>query len=282
MQPLTRAPLRRVIPWRLATALMACVLSACQAPDQALRDLAGHQGYQLRPLAAGPFVLMLGVPEHSPHSSRLRLYIEGDGRAWATPTQPSLDPTPHTLLIAAVAMGDPAPGIYLARPCQFIRSRGCEVALWTDRRFASEVVDSLDHAISTLKSRYGNRDFELVGYSGGAALALLLAARRDDVAQVQTVAGNLSPRRWAQELHLAPLDGSLEPLDYAERLARIPQRHWLAADDRVVPPALAVAYREALGPNACVELRTIAGAGHDHGWVEAWVQGRDTPIDCNR
>ena len=261
--------------------LSGITLSGCQSPTQALQALASVHGYRLETIPSRPFPLMLAAPQRVPPASRLRFYIEGDGYAWATSTQPSLDPSPRHLMLASLALADPAPAFYLARPCQFAMPAGCERALWTDRRFAPEVLASLDRALSALKARYGNRDFELVGYSGGAALALLLAATRDDVAQVQTLAGNLSPREWTQAMDLAPLTGSLEPLDYRQRLAHIPQRHWIAAADRIVPPRLAEQYRRTLGQDACVELRVVANATHADGLGAAWAAGRDLPIQCS-
>ena len=263
-------------------ALLSLLLCACQAPSEALEQLASDHGHRVEVLDADPFSLMLAVPRQAPNTSRLRLYIEGDGHAWATPTQPSLDPSPKNLLLAGLAVSDPAPAVYLARPCQFVDSPTCSVALWTDHRFAPSVLASLSRALDILKTRYGNRDFELVGYSGGAALALLLAAQRTDVAQVQTLAGNLSPRLWVHAMQLAPLTGSLDPLDYTARLAHVPQRHWVAADDRVVPAALAEKWRHALGPDACVELRIIPHARHDAGLEQSWRQGRNQSIDCRK
>ncbi|CAI8724904.1 hypothetical protein EMIT048CA2_120030 [Pseudomonas chlororaphis] len=140
---------------------------------------------------------------------------------------------------------------------------------------------SLDQALDRLKQRYGNQDFELIGYSGGAALALLLAARRDDIAQVQTLAGNLNPRLWVNALGLSPLHGSLEPLDQAPKLARVAQRHLLGQADRSVPASLYPTYRQALGTKAvCVQSVSLPGVTHDQGWLEAWQYWRDQPLSC--
>ena len=120
----------------------------------------------------------------------------------------------------------------------------------------------------------------LVGYSGGGALALLLAGRREDVWQVQTLAGNLSPAEWARMLELTPLEGSLEPLQYRERLARIPQRHLLGAEDRQVPADVAAFYARQLGEARCLELVSLPGVTHERGWQQAWPSWRQRSLAC--
>ena len=259
---------------------LCMLLSGCQTPVQALQQLAASHAHRVETLPSQPFPLVASTPLTKPATSRLRVYLEGDGHAWATSTQPSLDPSPRNLLLARLAFEDPTPSVYLARPCQFQAAPGCQSALWTDRRFSEAVLDSLGLALDQLKSRYGNRDFELVGYSGGGALALLLAARRDDIAQVQTLAGNLSPRQWVALKRLSPLHGSLEPLDYRERLSRLPQRHFVGSADTVVPPALLDSYRQGLSHNHCVQTVQVKRASHTDGWDQAWQQWRDQPLSC--
>ncbi|WP_339526787.1 alpha/beta hydrolase [Pseudomonas sp. EA_35y_Pfl2_R111] len=265
---------------RSALLLLAILLSACQTPLSQLQELAVAHERQVENLPGSPFPLVLATPRHAVPGQRLRVYLEGDGHAWATSSQPSLDPSPRQLLLAELAFTDPTPNLYLARPCQFISAPTCTTALWTNRRYAEEIVHSLDQALDQLKARYDNRDFELVGYSGGATLALLLALRRDDIAQVQTLAGNLSPRRWTATLTLTPLDGSLEPLDQRERLARIPQRHLLGDADRVIPRVLLDDYRRALGQADCLETAILPGVGHAEGWPQAWAAWREQPLSC--
>lgn len=259
---------------------IGALLGGCQSPQQALHALASQQGARLETLQTEPFALMLGAPAGALQAAQLRVYLEGDGRAWATASQPSLDPSPRNLLVAGLAFSDPAPSVYLARPCQFVMVDGCNTKLWTDRRFSEEVVRSLDAALDRIKARYGNQTFELVGYSGGGALALLLAARRADVVQVQTLAGNLSPRQWVALQNLSPLTGSLEPLDARNRLATIPQRHLAGQEDRIVPPALLAHYRSALGSATCLESAVLPGVSHAEGWAETWSLWRERPLHC--
>jgi len=264
----------------LLGALLVLALGGCQSSQQRLGELASEHGQQLQPLDSKPFPLLLGAPARVSGAALIRVYLEGDGHAWATPSQPSLDPSPRDLLVARLAFSDPTPSLYLARPCQFIRAPGCTTRLWTNQRFGDEVLKSLDQALDLIKARYGNHDFELVGYSGGAALALLLAAQRDDIARVQTLAGNLSPRYWVQLQHLSPLDGSLDPLDYRRRLAQIPQRHLTGAADKVVPAAVADHYLNGLGAAPCVEIVSLAAVTHHTGWENAWAQWRQSPLEC--
>lgn len=275
------SPLKRVgVCLQGAVLLLSAALSGCQSPHQALQTLASSHGQRLEVLPTHPFPLaMVAAVEHH-NLSRIRIYLEGDGRAWATATQPSTDPSPRQLMMAQLALNDPTPAIYLGRPCQFVSVPACTPQMWTNRRFSEEVVVSLDQALDLLKRRFHNQDFELVGYSGGAALVLLLASRRDDIAQIQTLAGNLSPTEWVRIHQLAPLRGSLEPLHYRQRLALIPQRHLFGSDDRVIPVAIADFYRRHLGPATCLETIVIPGVTHETGWSQVWQSWRDKPVNC--
>lgn len=269
------------LPSRAALLLCGGLLAGCQAPLGQLQQLAGEHGRQVDSLTIAPFVLTYSAPTTWP-GQRLRVYLEGDGHAWATRSQPSLDPSPRHLLVAALAFADPQPSLYLARPCQYRQTTACHTALWTNRRYADEVVNSLDRALNQFKTRYGNLEFELIGYSGGATLALLLAARRSDVTQVQTLAGNLSPRRWVELKKLSPLEGSLEPLEQRERLRLTPQRHLLGDADQVIPVELLKHYRQALEPAACLESALLPGVEHAAGWAEVWASWQARPLSCRR
>lgn len=266
----------RVLPALLLSALLA----SCQSPREALQQLADAHVRQLEILPGQPFPLVMLAPQDTTKASRLRVYLEGDGHAWATATQPSLDPSPRNLLVARLAVDDPTPNAYLARPCQFVMAPACEPSLWTNQRFSQDVVTSLSRALDQLKQRYGNREFELVGYSGGAALALLLAAQRDDVSLVQTLAGNLSPRLWAEMKGLSPLDGSLDPLDYRDRLASIPQRHLVGETDDMVPAVLTTTYLVRLHPYVCSQTAISPATNHQQGWDTAWKRWQDLSLNC--
>ncbi|HGK5067746.1 TPA: alpha/beta hydrolase [Pseudomonas aeruginosa] len=259
-----------------AGALLA--ISGC-ASNVNLKEISSGSSLHPEVLPSPTYNIQALVPAGTRYRT-LRVYIEGDGHAWATRTQPSTDPTPHTSLMAQFAADDPAPAAYLARPCQFVVTGACKPALWTSERFGRASIDAMNSALNNLKSRYRTESFELVGYSGGAAIALILAAERDDVGQVQTIAGNVDPVTWTKLKNITPLLGSLSPLEYSARLAGIPQRHLIGQSDEVVPAEVVRAYSLQVQAK-CLSTVVVPGASHDRGYADAWRAVRDLPFNCD-
>ncbi|MCG8532932.1 MAG: hypothetical protein MI749_20075 [Desulfovibrionales bacterium] len=213
---------------------------------------------------------------------QLVVYIEGDGRAWVTRTRPSFDPTPKPPLAFALAAQDPSPNVlYLARPCQYTQenlcNRNCVTAFWTSARMGEHVIAAIDAAIDTAKKQTGATAIDLVGYSGGGGVALLVASRRDDVVRIRTVAGNLNTDLWVALHGISPLKDSLNPVSVAPLLTTIPQMHYIGSDDRIIPQEIALSYKMA-APSSLVRLKVVSQTTHYSGWVHAWkelVQGRE-------
>lgn len=205
----------------------------------------------------------------------MTLYLEGDGFAWVNSNQTSHDPTPLDPLALRLALAQPSgAAAYLARPCQYLGSDqpSCRQRYWTDARFAEDVVASLDQTADQLKQRVGAQRLVLVGDSGGGALALLLAARRGDVAGVITVAGNLDHAAWTQHHRVQPLQGSLNPAALRPRLAELPQVHLVGAPDRVMPAALAQEFVAGYSRSNQASVRVLEGYDHRCCWAENWAQ----------
>lgn len=263
----------------IAALIIASLVPGCSSAVR-LEDLSDDAGHSVLSVPSSPFPLQALVPEQRKQLKLpiLRVYIEGDGHAWATSSQPSLDPTPHNPMVALLAIGDATPAVYLARPCQYIQNDGCDVQVWTDGRFAPGVIQSMSEALDMLKNTYQSHSLELIGYSGGGAIALLLAAQRDDVSKIQTMAGNIDPEAWVVLHGLSTLKGSLDPLADVEKLKDIEQRHLVGRSDTVVPPSLARGYARKL-QGRCVEVVEV-DAAHDTGWQAVWVQARSTAIQC--
>ncbi|EPP9372846.1 alpha/beta fold hydrolase [Pseudomonas aeruginosa] len=253
-------------------------VTGCMNHTQLLYSDAAQQGRLPLVIDTGTFLIQTVIPGNTVSDS-LRVYLEGDGKAWATRTQPSTDPTPTTPLVSKLAANDPAPSAYIARPCQYVMNNHCSYKIWTDRRFSAEAVESISTALDKIKLKMGASNVELVGYSGGGAIALLLAARRSDVTSVQTLAGNLTPAGWVRLHQLSPISEALEPVDYRDRLRHIPQRHLVGTLDPVIPASLAQAFTSSMPDAKCLELREVK-ATHEQGWEAAWAIYRDRPISC--
>ena len=210
------------------------------------------------------------------------VYIEGDGSAWDSHSRLSADPTPHDTLVIDLAAKDPSPNVvYLARPGQYVCAGAsrCDSAYWSSRRFSEEVVAAMDSAIDTLKRASNATGLSLVGYSGGGAIAVLVAARRDDVTALRTIAGNLDHEAVNAFNEVSPLKGSLNPIDVAPALARIPQRHFAGSDDDVVPPFVARSFVREMGDANDERVTVVRGATHTKGWRERWEELLALPLN---
>jgi pimeloyl-ACP methyl ester carboxylesterase len=126
-------------------------------------------------------------------------------------------------------------------------------------------------AVDEAKRRAGAERVALFGYSGGGAIAALLAARRGDVTRLVTVAGTLDHARWTHDGGVSPLAASLNPADEAARLQSVPQVHFVGMDDRVVPPAVVNSYLARMTDRSRAELVRVAGFGHECCWERDWA-----------
>lgn len=268
----------------LAIPLLAPVLAGCATLDRDANadSIAAPAGMKRMVIKTDPFVLTTFARIRDPRQP-VTIYIEGDGLAWLSRTEVSLDPTPREALGLQLAALDPSPNVvYLARPCQFtVRSKNptCGVPYWTGKRFAPETVASMNQAIDQVSARAPGQKINLVGYSGGGAMAVLVAARRQDVASIRTVAGNLDHAEVNRIAKVSPLSGSLNAIDVARQVEKVPQIHYSGAADTVVPPAIAERFRMA-AQSPCVAVRAVPGASHETGWREYWGRVVNTPPVC--
>jgi fermentation-respiration switch protein FrsA (DUF1100 family) len=62
---------------------------------------------------------------------------------------------------------------------------------------------------------------------------------------------------------------SQNPIDFAARVATIPQIHFSGADDTVVPPVVAQRFAGATG-GRCARAVTVPGLAHASDWSSRW------------
>lgn len=204
----------------------------------------------------------------------LAVYLEGDGQAYRDRSRPSDDPTPADPVGLRLAARDPGGKVlYLARPGQYLASEvlaGLDPALWTTQRYAPRTVACLSAALDAAKAVYGADGLRLIGYSGGGALAVLLAAERTDVVELVTVAANLDLAAWAGLHGLSLPPQWHNPADVAPAVAHLPQTHISGSNDANTPPWLCRRFLSRLGDASRARCLVLDGADHHHGLAEAW------------
>ncbi len=278
----------RLRAWVIAAGMVWLTASTVAAsgldPQSAADTVAAAGGFERRDVKAGDFTLRCYVKIRRP-GAPLTVYIEGDGFAWAGKNRRSADPSPLHPLVLRLAALDPADNVvYVARPGQYVRGAEGRVdpAYWTGRRFSEEVVRSLNAAIDGLKTEARSNRLDLIGYSGGGALAVLAADRRPDVRTLRTVAGNLDPAEVNRHHGVTALEAGPDPMEAAARVSAIPQRHFTGGSDAVIPPGIAERYKVAAGAGdaPCVQITRVDEASHGAGWIERWPELLELPVDC--
>lgn len=243
--------------------------------------IAAATGFQKSAIRTSTFALTAYGRVKKP-GDPIHIYMEGDGAAWLSRTRLSDDPTPKTPLVLELAALDPASNVaYLARPGQYAADGvpDCDAAYWSDKRFSNEVVEAINQAVDALRDRAGSRETHLIGYSGGAAVAVLVAARRSDVASLRSVAGNLDPEAVNRYHHVSAMKDFLNPMDAAEKLRDLPQRHFVGSRDAVVPSGIARSFLKRSGRRDFGGITVVEGATHTRGWRERWKELLAIPLN---
>jgi pimeloyl-ACP methyl ester carboxylesterase len=238
------------------------------------QNLARQRQWVSRVVATPTFDLFTFGPRAFVASEPLVVYVEGDGYAFISPTQLSDDPTPRDPVGLELAVADPRPNVvYVARPCQYVTGphlRNCHPAYWSTARFAEPVVAAVESVVARYVADSGATRVAYVGYSGGGAVAALVAARRSDSAALVTVAGVLDHATWTSLDGMTPLGYSLNPADFADRLAGLPQVHFVGGDDDVVPEVVARAFAARFPADRKPGVVVLPGYDHVCCWSAHW------------
>ena len=183
-----------------------------------------------------------------------------------------MTPRLQTQMGFRLALVDPRPSsvLYLARPCQYVADCCCKPLDWTANRFSQQIINAYHQVLDLVKNKWGAQNFRLHAYSGGATIALLLAAQRQDITQVITFAPLLDHRQWTKYHHYSPLAGSLNPVDYAYRLTSISQQHYIGLDDLEIPLLVSSRYFKEIPESARVCVIKVPFFHHYSDWPGLW------------
>lgn len=274
----------------LAMACTSALLTGCYSDMTVMREDAAKR------TAAPVFMIPRDIPTENfvlqsyervhQKNQPATLYIEGDGTYTVSKMAIGDNPTPTDPVALRLAAQDGGANvIWVARPCQYNKGwkedkKSCPVEYSTSKRFAPEVIDSYNQVLDNIKAYYNVTTFDLVGYDGGAAIAVILGSQRADISSIRTVAGNLDPSTVANLGKQPYEEGSLKPTDFAAGIANIPQRHFIGKLDTTTPPAVYNSFAQAVGQGQCLNVSLVDNADHQSGWVEQWKVLKTIPIDC--
>lgn len=253
----------------LLTTAVVFALLGCATSTYRGEDTRSGQAFASRFVIVHGFRLRVDEHRIDDRRERLHVYLEGDGRPWASRTRISADPTPGRSLALDLMAQDPNWSLHLGRPCYFgeAESAGCSPWMWTFGRYSETVVAAMTVALQDIIAVRQVREVTLIGYSGGGVIAWLLAERVPEVTRLITIAANLDVDAWTAHHQYTPLHGSLNPSERAPLPERV--RHWylVGRHDLEVPPAL-IDERT----NPAVRNATVLRFDGDHRccWVPAW------------
>jgi pimeloyl-ACP methyl ester carboxylesterase len=274
----SRAPLTPEF-WLVRAFIIICALAStfgCASPAQRI-DAEAERAGLTREIARGTAFRHVVYTRGSESSDATwTIYLEGDGLPWLDGRTPASDPTTRDPLALHLMLQSSGPAMYVTRPCYHeLLDAGCSWRAWTLERYSPAIVDSMVQAIAQRLHDANAERVRVVGYSGGGALAVLIAERLPNVVAVVTIAANLDIDAWSRHHGYLPLEGSMNP---ARSTLAHPwsETHVHGRDDIVVPLATTRAYFERY-PAA----RQITLDSYDHVccWVRDWaaVQGLIAP-----
>lgn len=228
---------------------IGCVLSACALfpPHPA------H--FEAKQIQTHHFSIAVWEKEGIKKGEPLRIYFEGDG----TPN-PS-----HKVALYFAEKDRSSNVIYVARPCQWTNERICreKPEIYGEARFHYEIMAEMQELTAYLMRKYQAPSVELVGYDGGAVIALNMATKVP-TKRVITIAGITDVVAYNNYHNLPQLDeeDTANPADNLATLAEIPQIHYVGKEDEVTPRRLVERFVARLRNPRSAVVKVVPGTGH--------------------
>lgn len=224
--------------------------------------------FRFQTVTTPPYVIASWYKIEAPGEA-VRIYIEGDGNAFDKENKPTDNPTPTTNFLRHLAAADPNPNVvYLGRPCQYMKTSTCSIEDWTIGRFSPQIINSMDQSVHILMKKAQTKKVILIGYSGGAQIAGLIAVRHPtEIKKIITIAGVLDQKEWTTYHNDTSLTRSLNLKDYKETFNKIPQFHYVGEKDKVVPPILTQSF--VINPETII---LVPKADHQNGFESVYKE----------
>lgn len=254
-----------------STFLLVCFVAGCTTlPDTRVLDVCPDcQPMILQSQTQWPLTAFVqSEARHNSNQNVLHVYLEGDGNPWGR-WRPKANPNSRLLTALHLMVLDEQLSLYINRPCYGYPTPPppCTPEHWTAKRYAPEVVNSLNAGIDEAKERLEMDKIVLLGHSGGGTLAMLLAHEREDVLAVVTLAANLDHEIWTEKMGYTPLQGSLNPAELPPLPEHILRWHYAGGRDQQVPAEIV---QEAAESDPHAHYRLKPDYNHNCCWHELW------------
>ena len=184
----------------------------------------------------------------------LRVYLDGDG-----------NPNPSEKIGLYYAQQDPTNNvIYMGRPCQWSKDKICKSKpeIYKGQRFHPEIIREIEEVVLYLKNKYKAPEIELIGYDGGATVALNLATQMN-VKRVITIAGILDTNAYTRYNELPEMPDAQNPADKLSVLADVEQIHYVGGNDEITPRRAAERFVAKMQNPKSATVRSVKGIGHN-------------------
>ena len=185
----------------------------------------------------------------------LRIYFEGDG-----------DPNPRYNVAFELAEADQYNNIiYIARPCQWVNDKICtqKPTLYKESRFHPEIMQEMQELVSYLMSKYKAPTLELIGYDGGAVIALNLATKLP-TERIITVAGitDINAYNLQNDLPQQKESEIENPAANLAAISTIPQIHYVGQNDNITPRKLVERFVARMQNPRSAVVKVVPDTGH--------------------
>ena len=247
-------------------------LLGCAPPAQNFLETALAYDFKEYTLLGKPFQHKIYTNKQAHQANTiLHVYLDGDGTPWRRQGWIANDPTARNPLILRLMTQDKQPALLLGRPCYYglSQSLNCEPSLWTEKRYAKNIVDSMATALNNWLKQQQVEKIVLIGYSGGGTLAVLMANKIIAVTKVITFAANLDVKAWSLHHGYPPLNQSLNPINQPPLASHIKQLHFAGAEDDNVPAFVIQNY---VKQQLHAKFEAYPELDHQCCWEEQWKQ----------
>ena len=155
--------------------------------------------------------------------------------------------------------------MYVARPCQWVNDKICsqKPQIYKEARFHPEIMKEMQELTEYLIRKHHAPSVTLIGYDGGAVIALNMASRvqTDKVITIAGITDILAYNTYHDLPEVDP-DDIDNPADNLALLEQIPQVHYVGKDDNITPRRLVERFVARMKNPKSAVVKVVPSTGH--------------------